>query len=182
MKNLLLVVALLFSLPACAQISGFPQSPRFKDVSLTGSLTSTKACATNYTRAGPNFCQASPAVSTAWTNQLACTQRTFTNALPAGAKAVYLQINWLVSANNGLLYRSGATSFFRDTGCTVLGGQSNVGVMEFVATAAGTTIAQYTGHVIAPLSGTNQISNTQTTTGVNGQGNINSVLVLGYFD
>jgi hypothetical protein len=183
MKNLLLVVALLFSLPACAQISGFPQSPRFKDVSLTGSLTSTKACATGFVRIGPNFCLASSAAANTWTDAAACTARTFTTALPAGAKAVYIQLLWRALAGNAIATRTNTATFNDAAACAgnnVVASQFTV--QEFNATVAGTILGEYTDHLIAPLTATNTFSATQVNNGGNGNADIVQYKSIGYFD
>lgn len=78
-------------------------------VTSNGSLTSSKPCATNYTRIGPNFCL--------WTGALgsqsnvavlgSCTGL----AAPAGAIALYTKVSFSPAASNTL-------SIFNDASCT----------------------------------------------------------------
>lgn len=155
-------------------------------VSLTsaGSLSSTKACAANYTRVGPNFCRSTTNTLDAWADATACTNRTFTDALPADAKAVLLWIRWEALANNATGSRSNAVNFFPNAACT--GGTdvftSTFRIFEQAATAASTILGTSNFTYIIPLSGTNQISTTQTNAGGNGNSDITNAKAVGYFD
>lgn len=147
-------------------------------------LTSSKACATNYTRVSPNFCRAQGGAVTNWTNATACTTRTLTQSVPSDAKAVLLRVYWQALANNAIAHRSNTVQFFSDGACANVanGAFSEFSVREFAAVAAGTLIASTTVQMIVPLTTTNTIAATQTNAGGNGNSQIAQVLAAGYYD
>jgi len=147
-------------------------------------LTSTKACAANYTRIGPNFCLGSPFATSVWTNAAACTARTFPNALPAEAKAVVLHTVWRALAGNAIGDRNQSINSFSTGACT--GGTATANlvfrVREQVATAAGTDIGEVVQTMIIPLTATNTFASTQLNAGGNGNAEVTSYGAVGYFD
>lgn len=147
----------------------------------SGTITSTKACATGFTRVLPNYCRSNTLLSASWTDATACTSRTL-GGLPADAKLVHVTIVWDALAGNAVTLRQNNVTFYRDATCTSSSGQSFFSVQEFVATLAGLPIGRKDSSYILPLSGTDTIHTTQLNAGGNGNTDIFSRIVLGYFD
>jgi hypothetical protein len=152
-----------------------------------GTLSSVKACATNYTRVSANFCKANPFAVQTWTNLVACTDRTLTNAIPAGATRVLLRLDWSAISNNAIGFRTNFVSFSNlpaASGCAAgaQGNFSNFSAQEFVATVAGTTFAQSSVNVAVPLTNTNTFTAAQGNAGGNGNASIGNYAAVGYFD
>lgn len=138
------------------------------------SLTSTKACAAQFTRFGPNMCMATtPQAPT--TINAACTSV----PVPTGSAAVALivQMNVSVQSQNAIGNDSTSIANWDTSACA-----SNLLVQyvfltrEFVATAA-TQIASSTFGTITPVfSGNSYFTKSGTTGGTAG------VQVIGYYD
>lgn len=153
-------------------------------LTLSGTLSSTKACATGFTRSGPNYCKRTATASDTWADATACTARTFTPALPADATAVALFVRFQALANNAIASRENDVNFYTDATCTVGAyvGTVSYGVREFAAVAAATTLGISSIYAVVPLAATNTIRTTQTNAGGNGNAEVQSIQVVGYFD
>lgn len=152
-------------------------------VTFAGTASSTKACASGYTRVGPNYCRANALNFVGWTDAIACTGRTQSvSAIPAGATAANITIVWNALANNAIAQRTNSVIFYSDAGCTVQVISDTYEIREFAAVVAGTVIGVSHVHMIVPLSGTNTISATQTNAGGNGNSDIAFFVTNGYFD
>lgn len=86
-------------------------------LALSGTLSSTKACASGYTRVGPNFCGSTSAYSTPGLVRDACTALT----LPAGdAKALLISASVLLVSNNTVSVKFAQVDAFNDSGCVTM--------------------------------------------------------------
>lgn len=155
----------------------------------TGALSSTKPCATGYTRVTPNYCATTGApqvVVNAMGPSAACTQSlALTNV--TDAKGIYARSLAAIVSTNALGLKIGAISLFgpSDTGCT--GGvgagvdSAITRVREEVAVVAGTSLVEAHGkeHILA-TSTTGRFYYNEP--GVMTTGSTVSVIVLGYFD
>jgi hypothetical protein len=162
---------------------------RWKDVFLSGTLSSTKACATGYVRTSPNYCRASNAQVGAfnfgWGDAVACTARTLpSSALPADAKMAYIAIEWLGLSNNAIGQRANSVVFYNDAACTAAqaAAGSTAAFREQVAVVAGTTLGFVTDHLMIPLVATNTFRTTQANAGGNGNATLFGWSIEGYSD
>lgn len=185
------VLSLLFAVTANASgiggssgVGGMPSSPVF-----SGTVSSTKACAAQFVRVGPNFCMTvgDPTIaSTSWTDATACTARTFdgTAKAPADAKAALVAIQWVALAGNAIALRTNQVVFFHNAACTGSqeGARDTYQIREFAAVAAGTTLASERSMLVVPLPATNTVYATQANAGGNGNSDISSMTLMGYFD
>lgn len=158
------------------------------DLAVSGTVSSTKACASEYTRMGPNFCAAfslsSPA-GNAWGDAVACTARSPTaSTIPADAKAIVIQLNWQALSANAIAIRDNTVEFYSDAACTATSNveYSRFSVREFAAVAAGTVIGRTSDHVIVPLGATNTFYTKQANAGGNGNADVADYAIYGYFD
>lgn len=84
------------------------------DVNITDSLTSSKACASGYTRISPNYCTSdTPSASYSLTRD-ACTTIT---APAADSKIISIQLSSAAKSNNGVLTRVTTIASYNDSGC-----------------------------------------------------------------
>lgn len=151
-------------------------------VAFQGAVTSSKACAANYTRLTTNYCQRNSRTLVGWTDATACTARTTGDSLGSGS-VVVLKLLWTVLANNGIANRTNFANFYDDAACAVtLREVSNVQAQEFAATAAGTIILTVQDLVSIKLQGTDTFYATQGNAGGNGNGDLSSFYVVGYYD
>lgn len=145
------------------------------NATFSSSILSAKACATNYTRVGPNFCQWNSTVAAATNITTACTSI----ASPASdAVALLLNLNVDVTSTNTLNAMDQTVIFFYgDTGCVTPNLFAiQYTVREWTATAA-TSIGSFKTTIIAPNVSGN--ARAKITAGVAGA---NSAAVIGYFD
>jgi hypothetical protein len=137
----------------------------------SGSLASTKACATNYTRTAPNFCLFTGPFpgSTSITNS--CTNI----AAPSGSISLYLYGVIIITSTNTLnALDSTVMSVYNDASCTTATQVFNPVSKEFVALAA-TTIATPSVTMIAPVvTGNARIKGDKAASG--------TLTIGGYFD
>lgn len=145
-----------------------------------GTQSSTKACASGYTRVGPNLCMmdGTMAMPRSSTTSAACYQ---TNALAGvtDAKAVLINVTVDAVSANAVGQRFGRVIFKdpADTNCmgsTIA--EHRVDSYEFVAVTAGTVIAKGGATFILPCTSTGRVALQKT------NGSIATVDVMGYFD
>lgn len=118
-------------------------------VTVTSTLTSTKACAAGYTRTGPNFCRATSGVTLTGLARDVCTSNT---SLPSDAKAVLLNVAGFARSNNAVAARITQIYAYTTNACgTVLRFPINLQTYEFSAVVAGTIIATDSNEMIVPL-------------------------------
>lgn len=153
-------------------------------LALSGTLSSTKSCASGYTRAGPNLCMRVSAAQENWANSSACVGRTIGASLPADATAAVISLNWVARSNNAIGVRTNFVIFYRDTTCTsaATSSVSHFELREFAAVAAGTILGRYTSTMIVPLPATSTIYAAQSNAGGNGNAEIENYYVIGYLD
>lgn len=151
-------------------------------LTLSGKLSSTKSCAAGFTRTGPNFCRATNNTNDIWIDATACTERTFTTALPADAVVASVLIRWRSRSNNAVGNRTNDVTFYSDATCTAIASTVLYAVYEFVATAAGTVVGQADVEVLVPLVATGVFRTTQANAGGNGNAEVQTIQLLGYFD
>ena len=148
-----------------------------------GTLDSTKAAATGFTRVLPNFCKpSSNFAAETWTNATACTARLTGRTLPADAKYILLEIRWRALSNNAIGQRGNTVSFYTDNVCTNAAAFIEYEVREEVAVVAGTVIGKHNDLLIVPLTDTDTFHATQANTGGNGNSEITNYVVRGYWD
>jgi hypothetical protein len=196
MKKLLLI-PLLF-LPALIASAGMAIAPGTAahthtdansgggTLTVSGTLSSTKACATGFTRKGPNYCARNNAngIGQAWADAVACTARTSTPALPADAKLAMISLHWRGLSNNAVGFRTNILNFWTTAACTASTAQvsSEASFREEVAVAAGNSLGDVVEHLLVPLVTTNTFYTTQTTAGGNGSVDVFNWDVEGYTD
>ena len=115
-----------------------------KDLAITGTPSSTKACAAGYIRVGPNLCMKTTTVS------LISLGRDSLNLLTdpsSDSKALLVFCRVTVNAANGLAERTGNVNYGGAGLNTVQGGFGG-GVYEFNATTAGTELGIFRGQFI----------------------------------
>lgn len=152
---------------------------------VTGTVTSTKACASGFTRRGPNYCQRTTTTSVvAWTDATACTARTTGMSLPADAKVVLLELRFQALAGNAVGSRTNFVTFYNNSGCTgnVTSATATHTTHEQAAVAAGTVLSQRDHFVMAPLVATDTFYTIQGNAGGNGNADVLNHYVQGYFD
>lgn len=172
---LLLAALGAFNVFGQSGVGGYPRNPKFGNVAVTGSVTSTKACASGYTRAGPNLCTRDAWGTGTGLTRDACT----TIAAPAGAKAVLFYIEAGVVSTNVVGLRFVIVDAFDSSACStgawrVLGAQ----VREQVAVAA-TTLGIHQVQGLAKVFGGNVFLKFTDDAGNNG---IAAYHIIGYHD
>lgn len=154
-------------------------------VALTNSLTSSKACATNFTRIAANYCLKTSGADIATAlDTAACTQTTAISGLSDGV-AVDFAINHQIVSQNSVARRSSNVSRFdpTDTTCATARETVNHEVYEHVAVAAETILSKVTHRAIAKTNTSGQayfkyVGDVYGTTFKSGV----SLLVIGYYD
>lgn len=183
MRKLLAVALLAFaaswSVTAAGQISGYPRNPKFGNVDVAGTLSSSKACAANYTRIGPNLCVINDnSLATA----AAITMSTCTTVTaPTGAKAVLLLLHGTIVSANAIGDRWLLIEAHQTNACgNVIAQHMSRQEREYVATAAGTTIGRYMTWSLAWVnSGSNFFLFASPTGSVSHTANY---VIMGYYD
>ncbi len=184
MKKLFLLCGLLFAVNAFAQglgagvpgVGGFPAAPTFRgNVTFAASALSTKACAANFTRVGPNFCFRTVAQS-----YLSLANGCTTISAPSGANAVllahFMTVTGIGAAGSlNLLAVNSATSGT----CGISLSTLELDVREDVAELNIPT-ARIGGHFIVPVFGGSFFLN--NTTNSVGTGTLFQYQIDGYFD
>lgn len=196
MKKYIILLLLFWSGLAGAGLSVSPGTPAHTHtdantgggtLAVSGTVSSTKACAAGFTRIGPNYCANDDysSTGTAWADAVACTARTLTPAVPADARLVVLKIQWQMLSNNAIATRSNSVQFWTSVTCTGASSRSHwesVEVREFAAVAAGTNLLSLYSVIFVELGATNTVYTTQSNAGGNGNGDIVGHWVVGYFD
>lgn len=162
MKILLRV--LLFSIVPFASQAGLSVSPGTPahthtdantgggTLAVSGTLSSTKACAGGYTRQSPNYCYVAAPANVALVRD-ACTA---VAAASADAKVTVLLATMVVNSANAIALRYSDVAVYSDATCATLytpgtaGGQTT-NAREFAAVAAGTLIATDVARYVIPL-------------------------------
>lgn len=144
-------------------------------ISISSNFTSSKSCASGYTRITPNLCLQTGATSSTALTRDACT----TIAAPSGAKAVWLEIFVSAHTANAISVRQAQVGVHDTSGCTTAAGVS-VGVLarEEVA-AANTNLAEFTGPTFAVVFSGNFFLKFTDDTGNNGTATYS---LRGYYD
>ena len=170
-------------------LRGIPEIPLIEgdtsingDFSLTGTLSSTKACASGYVRLTANYCKriTIPDTETLLTQASGCT------LLPAisgasGVTAVDYKIRWTPVAGVGTDERVAlATIYSSSTGvCTTAREVVRFGINEFADLAAGLAIGRSDSRIIAKTNSTGQVD-VQITGDISGH--FADFIAVGYFD
>lgn len=141
-------------------------------------------CVTGFTSSAAiaNYCVRNDFSATTWTDATACTGRAFGLSIPVGA-VVNLYIEWNALSNNAIGSRSNTATFFSTSACTA-GTDTMLSLFqqyEHAAVAAGTTIERMTEHFKVPVPVADTFYATQTNAGGNGNGDIISYGVEGYY-
>ena len=140
------------------------------------SLTSSKACASGFTRIGPNFCldpDAYPALTTLTRDT--CT----TVSLPSGSKAIVLQLLVLSrSANVANTLRTARISGYNDSSCITASFSFMNTAYEFNNVVA-TEISRMEGQIVLPVTSGNARLYFQDDIGDQGLG---QYAIVGYYD
>ena len=183
-----LVVVLVFaaSIASAAGVSGLRQHNHSSaakggsalapaSIATTGTISSTKACAANFARIGPNLCWETTAFNTTTLTKDACT--TLTN--PSGdAKALIVQADMLVqSANVAATVRFTRVDGYNDSGCATILTILQARAYEFTAVGA-ITIGGINGIIVIPSTTAPRIKLSDDV-GNNGSGGYK---IVGYFD
>lgn len=146
-------------------------------VTFTGSPTSTKACASGYTRVSPNLCLRDPTDSTT-TVMGACSGITLPDS---AAKAVILWVMLSARTNNLVQNRNVTAQSYTDAACTAGNetGYWNLQAREWVAVLAGSLAASYGSEKVIRVSGDFGLKFTNDP--ASGQGDA-AYRIRGYYD
>lgn len=134
---------------------------------ITNTLTSTKSCASGYTRIGPNYCKKDVPIGVVTISGTTCTQTTALSGV-SDAKAIDLSFKIYVEAANAVSARTNAISAYlpTDTTCAASTTAARFAtVYEHVAVAAGTTISisYQTATVMSDTSGRTYVMSSSAT-------------------
>ena len=154
-------------------------------VAVTGASSSTKACASGYTRITPNYCKilATGIILQLATNSTACVQSTSLSGV-ANAKGIHVFVTIRHVAGNSIAQRYASVTFYRptDTACTgTYTAYGQAGYYEYVAKAVDAIL----GDSLMPFvleSDTSGRFYAKTLDIVGAGANNHIVSVLGYFD
>ena len=147
-------------------------------LAVSGTVSSTKACYTGYTRVSPNFCLKDEEGGAVFSlSASGCTLSTAPG--PTDVKALLLTVSHQVISANAVGFRTSTARIYApsDTTCA-LGGQVtfDTAMREFAAVAAGTSFFQREFPLIVKTSATGVFP-------VQWQaGGVASAIVAGYFD
>lgn len=139
-----------------------------------GTFSSQKACASGYSRVGPNFCYTNDFIPKMGLSRDTCTTLT----LPSGAKALLLELRLEANAANSVLSRSTTVTMHNDSGCATELARATAQGWEFSATSSGTTLVAIETHYIlrAPDAPRLRFSDDA------GNQGLASYAIIGYFD
>lgn len=188
----LFILCALLAAPAFAGLAVTPGSPVHTHsdantgggtLTLSNTLSSTKACASGFGRAVLNYCSDSTPVVTALTRDV-CTA---VAASAVDSLSEHLWFNLVLASNNAIADRSILVQFYTDNGCTIshdagsFRGAVQFSGREFAAVVAATVLYQTNrdGNFPLPSAGvTTYVRFTDDT------GNQNQVTIgrLGYWD
>jgi hypothetical protein len=123
-----------FSVPVVFQGATFAQSVGFQSATFASTVASTKACASGFTRQGPNLCMKTGNTSLVGLTRDALTTLTMPDASALG---LIVHVGANVYSANSVLYRYATVYAYSDGGTgTAQVDQCFVGQYEFVATAS----------------------------------------------
>ncbi len=144
---------------------------------LTGALTSTKPCATGYTRFGPNLCMFAFGVPSWQGINLSCTNIPGNGTLVSANPTAILLDVILTVFSSGVIntLNNAGMNVYNDSTCTTSINTVTASQKEFAAITAGTIIGSSSSMLIVPaVSGEARLIATVQNTA--------SVRVIGYFD
>lgn len=144
-------------------------------LAVSGTVSSTKACAAGYTRMTPNYCaDTPPQPATVGQGRDTCTAV----SMPAGdAKGVTFYFSVAAKSANAVALRDANLTFYSDSGCTTVITATGISAREETAVVAGTTMAIKVGRIDVP--GTAIWSRFSDDAGNQGTADMS---VVGYFD
>lgn len=144
-------------------------------------ISSTKACASGYTRITPHFCKAVLPIVAAYTPSASCAAHVLDANLDTN-NLVMIKVRWRTKANNGAGARTGSTNFAGSSAvCAATTANTNFSTYEQAAVAAGTVISEGSDIILqATLAGT--VHSTDANAGGNGTSEIVSIESLGYYN
>lgn len=160
-------------------VNGFivldPGQTAGSQVRVTGTLASTKACAANFTRIGPNYCLATASVSVT----AVATTCTAIPAPSSDALALQIQLETTISSNNTLNQLNSVTiTVHNNVPCTAAITNHNFSEKEFVATAA-VTIGNHSMVTVIPIISSN---GRLIRANVGSAASATNAVIVGYFD
>jgi len=142
-NRLLLVASLVLAFSpgvalAWGGVHNLPQNLSVQTIAVSGAVTSTKTCATGYSRVSPNYCHKDSLSSTFFTRDV-CTDVSISGVTPS-----YIDIQFVMYAATGNVaatVRSTNVQDYTTSGCSVaLTILAQAAGYEFTATAAGTYV------------------------------------------
>lgn len=144
-------------------------------------ISSSKSCASGYTRVTPQFCRAIVPIVIAYTPNIACTGHVIDANLTTNNLVVF-KIRWRTKSNNGTGARTGSTAFYGGSAvCAIPTANSNFSTYEQAAVAAGTVISEGSDIILnGTLGGT--LYSIDANAGGNGTSEIVSIESLGYYN
>lgn len=145
-------------------------------LTVSDTLSSTKACVTGYDRVTPNLCR-----KTSFTSSTSLVRDVVTLVTgPTGAKGLVLFLSSTAGAANAILDRQSLVNVYTDSGATVLVTQFSATAREAVATAAGTPLLNVSSEFHVQTDSSSRVW-LKLTDDAGNQGAC-SYVVLGYYD
>lgn len=155
------------------------QGGTFGSLSMSGTLSSTKACASGYTRLFVNYCLKNEEQAFVLTHGAVCTQLGTLSL--SDAKAVLIQVYQQIDGTSLVTsYTSRLQVYGTQSSCTTAIGEVQLRVREDVATSL-LLHASKAGVLIVPSSTSGQFFY-KSTKGNAAAGTNNLIYVIGYFD
>ena len=154
-------------------------------LSLGGTLSSAKACASTFTRVGPNYCAKYGAGTNTWvqtTNTAVCTQSTALSGV-TDAKAVMVSGTLNTFSTNAVGSRLNILRFYgpTDTACATAITNFYVTTYEHVAVAVNTILGVAANTMLVPTNSSGQFY--AKNGAAVGDGTLSNLLyVIGYYD
>lgn len=149
----------------------------FTSGAFSGAVTSTRACASGYTRLTPNYCLRDDRSSTGFTSM---TVDTCTTIASPSANATKLHVIFLmgVGSGNSVAGRRNNTYTYTNSGCSTVSDHNHIYAWEVVATSGVTLVSTYQ-LMIAPIISSNSYAKF---TSILGGGSTTSYKLYGYWD
>lgn len=141
-----------------------------------GKLTTTKACATGYTRRNLNYCEKDDHSAAVLPTRDTCTSHT----IPTEAVLMDVHVEVNAKSANAILARNTTVIFYHDAGCVTGHNAAIASAYEHGAIAAGTTLGTDTNDILFTANGSGTYR-MQLTDDAGNQGNA-FIYELGYFD
>ncbi len=150
-------------------------------LALSGSLTSTKACATGFTRTAPNYCKRSSFSYGATISRTSGVGCTATASLGVSDVQMVDLFGQLVLTSAAAVNLKSNTVGFWNTGCTVLVGEAVAEIREMASTATGTQLLKATLWSRIPVNSDGSFSYTVTFSNM-GANASSEFTIMGYVD